>query len=60
MKKETEMTNAEARMTKEARMTNSEFNADGINSAFGFRHSFVIRASAFVICVSGCGSAAPS
>jgi len=44
-----QMTNAEARMTKEARMTNPEFNGDRIHSAFGFRHSFVIRASAFVI-----------
>jgi hypothetical protein len=44
-----QMTNDEARMTKEARMTNPEFKADGIYSTFGFRHSFVIRASAFVI-----------
>jgi hypothetical protein len=36
-------------MTKEARMTNPEINADRMNSAFGFGHSFVIRASAFVI-----------
>src|SRR5262245_1263395 len=34
-------------MTKEARMTKSESNQ--VNSSFGFRHSFVIRASSFVI-----------
>jgi len=43
------MTNHEARMTKEARMSNPEINADHIHSVFGFRHSFVIRASSFVI-----------
>ena len=43
------MTNDEARMTKEARMTNAEIFAHRIHSAFGFRHSFVIRASSFVI-----------
>src|SRR5262245_30747665 len=34
-------------MTKEARMTKSESNQ--VNSSFGFRHSFVICASSFVI-----------
>jgi len=43
------MTNDEARMTKEARVTKPEINAHRIHSAFGFRHSFVIRASSFVI-----------
>ena len=43
------MTNAEARMTKEARMSNPKIGSDCIHSSFGFRHSFVIRASSFVI-----------
>jgi hypothetical protein len=40
------MTNAEARMTKEAQKTDTQ---PWVLSSFGPRHSFVIRASAFVI-----------
>jgi len=44
------MTIAEARMTKEARMTNAEKGKAALSdSSFGSRHSFVIRASSFVI-----------
>jgi len=54
------MPNAEARMTKEARMSKSELaiislagyrheDLFGRISSFGIRHSFVIRASAFGI-----------
>src|SRR5262245_58269906 len=46
------MPNAEARMTKEARMANSEIGVTGLPggvSSFEIRHSFVIRASALGI-----------
>src|SRR5215475_8152085 len=50
------MTNDEARMTKEARMTNSKrWNIEHLVRHSDFRHSFVIRASSFVICpLAGC------
>ena len=47
--------NDECRMTKEARMPNDE-KSDGSPSDFGFRHSFVIRHSSFVISPSCFGN----